>query len=179
VLLGLLVVAEIPWAKIGMAHRWLQRIAMLLLVLFGVGVVSLPFWFKPEMTGADQLTELHAAMRPHGRLVVYRWPRSQMLYEFGAPLPWARSIRDLYEKISRGEIRPGDYLLVDKKYYPGHTEDLPPNSVILIALPQYFELVAATKGYVLYRVRPEATTYSAPSTPEPPPVQWWEKFDTD
>ena len=52
-----------------------------------------------------------------------------------------------------------------------------------VAAEQFMPTVLITKAnndrLHLYRLIPGAADQPIPQTPDPPPVQWWEKFDTD
>ncbi|HEX5313952.1 MAG TPA: hypothetical protein VFX38_03465, partial [Gammaproteobacteria bacterium] len=49
-----------------------------------------------------------------GALVMYGWPRSLVLYQLGAPMPWLRDARDVYRAVHSRRLAPGDYLLVPR-----------------------------------------------------------------
>lgn len=116
-----------------------------------------------------------------GRLYMYRWPRSLILYQLGAPMPWFSDARALYRAVHDKRLVPGDYLLV-----PG--SDLAAGGAHgALALdpapaPPYFEhvMTLASKGGIeVYRVLPAAASAPMPVTPVPPPPPWWAVFDTD
>lgn len=116
-----------------------------------------------------------------GKIVMYRWPRSLVLWQLGAPMPWFRDARALYAAIHSGRIEPGDYVLVA-------TSDLPadgahgPYAFLPAPAPPYFEPVIQlpTKGGIaVYRVLPGAAAAPVPTTPHTPPAPWWARFDTD
>ena len=162
---------------------WLQRWATGFLIVFGIiAIIALPFYGDRIGGLADLKTIRNTVNKTPGRIYTYQWPRSMMIYELGYPLPYARSSRDLYSKLHNGDIRPGDYLLVARKFLPqpGHTPD--ENTLYPAPAAPYFELVLSLKmeGHLnLYRVLPGANEAPIPDTPTPSPVQWWEQFDTD
>ncbi len=116
-----------------------------------------------------------------GRLYMYGWPRSLILWQLGAPMPWFRDARSVYQAIHDGRLQTGDYLLVYESDLPSH------GGRGRLALrpapaPPYFHYVMtlSTKGGVaVYRVLPGAANAPVPTTPPPPPIRWWERFDTD
>ena len=82
---------------------------------------------------------------------------------------------------SLSDIKPGSYILVADKYLPLGTEQ-DPTKLVPAPDPKYFEQLIKTRAedtMVLYRVKPEAANMPVPQTPEPPPLQWWQQFDTD
>ncbi|MGH8225592.1 MAG: hypothetical protein ACRER1_05530, partial [Gammaproteobacteria bacterium] len=116
-----------------------------------------------------------------GTISMYRWPRSLVLWQVGAPMPWFRDARSLYAAIHDGHLKPGDYVLVA-------TSDLPSDGArgpyALVPAPgsPYFAPVMrlSTKGGIaVYRVLPGAAAAAVPATPQTPPVPWWAQFDTD
>lgn len=116
-----------------------------------------------------------------GRIYMYTWPRSLVLWQLGAPMPWFRDARALYQALHEGKLRPGDYLLVYRDDLPAHgargPQRLDPQPA-----PPYFARVmtlASKGGIAVYRVLPGAAAAPVPATPAPPPVRWWERFDTD
>ncbi len=190
VLLCLQLIANWKPAKAETFYRWLSRYSKALLFFAGiVVVVVVTFIFLPPSNYHFEGVLKHLASdvrtesgRKNSRVIIYRWPRSQLLYYLGAPLPWVRSSRELYEQIHSGVIKPGDCLIVDEKYLDETKKDDPWR---LLPAPQspYFEFTERIndyKGrYKIFIVLPEAAAAPVPPTPEPPPVQWWEKFDTD
>ncbi len=162
--------------------RFLQTWAAFLLTLFALLVIAVLPFYSSRIGGVEGFRTVRSAVeaRP-GRLVTYLWPRSMMLYELGAPLPYVRSARELYEKIHGGEIKPGDYVLVNRKYLPGRGA---PKPLVLSPAPRppFMDLVLTAKAegrLDLYRILPGAEKVSIPATPSPPKHYWWEKFDTD
>ncbi len=116
-----------------------------------------------------------------GTISMYRWPRSLVLWQLGAPMPWFRDARSLYAAIHSGRLVPGDYVLVA-------ASDLPadgargPYALNPAPAPPYLEPVMqlTTKGGIaVYRVLPGAAKAPVPTTPQSPPLPWWAQFDTD
>ncbi|HEV2321322.1 MAG TPA: hypothetical protein VGT42_03090, partial [Gammaproteobacteria bacterium] len=114
-------------------------------------------------------------------VVSYRWPRSMTLYVLGAPMPYVRSSRELYDRIRSGDIKPGDYLLVDKYDLPVGDEQASTKLIPAPAEPYFTKIleVDAEDPMVLFRVNRAAATMPMPKTPEPSPAHWWDQFDTD
>ena len=160
----------------------LQGWAIVFLAFFGMLVLAwLPFHDR-GIGGLDGFDQIQAAVaKDPGTIVSFQWPRPMTLYVLGAPMDYVRSSRQLYAEIRSGQIKPGDYILVDTKYLPqgGQPEDtkfLPPPQ------PPYFQKVLQVKAedpMVLYRVLPAAASMPVPATPAPPPWHWWQQFDTD
>ena len=103
------------------------------------------------------------------------------LYVLGAPMSYVRSSRELYAQVHDGEIRAGDYVLVNTRYLGDSAE---PDAMKFLPAPQppYFEEVLGVKAedpMVLYRVLPKAADRPLPATPQPAPTHWWQQFDTD
>ncbi|MGH8373441.1 MAG: ArnT family glycosyltransferase [Gammaproteobacteria bacterium] len=167
-------------------HRLVRRLligfACAVLLLFAAAVfIWLPL-HKHRIGGADGFAQIRTTVASApGKIVSFQWPRSMTLYELGAPMPYVRSSRTLYQEIHDGEIKPGDYVLVDVKYLPAGGEA---NDMKLLPAPvaPWFEKVLEVKAedpMVLYRVLPGASKQPLPQTPEPAPAQWWWQFDTD
>lgn len=162
---------------------WLTRTAaawsavMLLLFLVLVGA-----WLPQAGPRIDDNTA-YARLRgtvtaAPGRLTMYRWPRSLILWQLGAPMLWFRDARDVYQAIHDGRLRPGDYLLVydDNLSQPG------PYALRPRPAPPYFKQVmtlSSKGGIKVFRVMPGAARAPLPATQAPPPVPWWSRFDTD
>lgn len=175
-----------PLFKSDNLHRLVRRIlvgfAVAVLIVFAYGVfVWLPLHQNRigGFAGYQQI-KVVVAKQPGG-IVSFQWPRPMTLYMLGAPMPYVRSSRELYTKIHNGQIKPGNYILVNVKYLPegGEPDDIkflpPPAS---LAFSKVLE-VKAEDPMVLYRVLPAAVTIPVPTTPEPAPWRWWEQFDTD
>ena len=153
------------------------------LIIAGMGVILVLPFFAHLIGEHDVFQKIKAIQeqRP-GRIVTYTWPRAMMLYELGHPLDYVRSSRELYTRIKSGDIRSGDYILTHPKYLPGDGT-LPGNAFSPAPVPPYFDVVLSPdegrRKLSLYRVRPEALNLPIPTTPTPPPIHWWNKFDTD
>ncbi len=170
------------------ARRARHALAGLALLMIGVFAGAVFFWLPGhagDIGGAAQFSRIRdeLAANPGHKIVAYRWPRSMTLYELGGPMPWVRSARDLYRRIDDGDIKPGDYLLVNVKYLPEH-RPAPPSAVAFFPgpTPDTFRKVLqidAEDGLALYVVLRGARDVPAIATPQPPPHHWWEQFDTD
>jgi dolichol-phosphate mannosyltransferase len=185
-MLGLTMISTWVSEKAEKFHRWLSAWAKTILACSGFVVVLYHFIPSGEIDRRNYMRINEILMHePDARLFIYQWPRSQILYQLGAPLPWVRSSRDLYEQIHSEEIRPGDYLLVNEKYLTCDNKN-DPAALCPTPDPNRFKEISegsttyiGSSRLILFRVRLKAAAASVPSTPEPPPVQWWEKFDTD
>lgn len=114
-----------------------------------------------------------------GRLYMYRWPRSLILWQLGAPMPWFRDARDLYTAVHDGQLKAGDYILVYRYSLQKHAGPL---ALEPAPKPPYFRYVMTVEskgGIEVFRVMPEAASAPLPQTPTPPPQPWWAQFDTD
>lgn len=116
-----------------------------------------------------------------GEVYMYRWPKSLVLWQLGAPMPHLRTPRALYGAIASGRLGAGDYVLVYEsnlpKFGPRGPFTLKPAPA-----PPYLEFVmrlSAKGGIRAYRVMPHAARLPAPPTPQAPPAPWWVRFDTD
>lgn len=156
--------------------------AGLVLVAFTVAVGAwLPF-LGPHIDDDATYARLRGVVGADpGTLHMYGWPRSLVLYQLGAPMPWFRDARALYRAVHDGRLKSGDYLLVP-------TSDLAaggargPYALDPAPAPPYFThvmLLASKGGIEVYRVLPGAAQAPLPSTPTPPPTPWWARFDTD
>lgn len=113
-----------------------------------------------------------------GRLYMFRWPRSLILWQLGAPMPWFRSARGVYAAVHDGTLHAGDYLLV----YRDSLDQAGPHALRPEPREPYFRHVMTldSKGGIeVYRVLPGAERAPLPATPPPPSVPWWGRFDTD
>ncbi len=184
--MALLALAAVPVLFRGRWIAWLwsalQVWAVAFILLFGVLVVAwLPFHDK-QIGGLAGYQQIKAAVAAApGRVVSFQWPRPMTLYVLGAPMPYVRSSRELYAQIHDGEIRSGDYVLVNSRYLGDSDE---PDDMKLLPAPQapYFEellKVEAEDPMVLYRVLPKAGALPVPITPPPALMHWWQQFDTD
>jgi 4-amino-4-deoxy-L-arabinose transferase-like glycosyltransferase len=153
----------------------------LILIIFVVLVGAwLPFKGpKIDDDAAYAKFKRHLVQEP-GQLFMYRWPKSLVLWQLGAPMPWLRDAQDLYAAIQTGKLKPGDYVLVSQTDLPAKRPG--PFRLAPAPAPPYFKRVMrlSTKGGILvYRVLPGARTAALPKTPTPPPAPWWSRFDTD
>ncbi|HEX5313552.1 MAG TPA: hypothetical protein VFX38_01400 [Gammaproteobacteria bacterium] len=166
--------------------RWLRRgaLAWSLFVLL-VFTVVVGAWLPFAGPGIDD-NAAYARLRgtvsaQPGELVMYGWPRSLVLYQLGAPMPWLRDARDVYAAVHARRLASGDYLLVPHdnlaSYGARGAFALQPTPA-----PPYFERVmtlSSKGGIEVYRVLPSAAAAPIPPTPKPPPAPWWARFDTD
>jgi hypothetical protein len=161
---------------------FLRRWATGVLIVAGTGVIFVLPFFAHQIGEHDVFLQIKAIQEEKpGRIITYTWPRAMMLYELGHPLDYVRSSRELYGRIKSGDIKPGDYILAHPKYLPGNG-DLPGNAFSPTPEPPYFDVVLSPeegRKLSLYRVRAEASNFPIPETPQPPPIHWWNKFDTD
>lgn len=154
-----------------------------LLAVAGVLAILVLPRYAERIGGVGDFAQIRTVIKEHpGKLYTYQWPRAMMLYELGHPLPYFRSARDLYAALNSGGLQAGDYVLADQRYVLSPTET--PNGESLVPTPQapYLELVLdlhQDQHLALYRVLPTAANAPLPATPEPYPVRWWERFDTD
>lgn len=170
-----------PWW--GRLRITVQTWALLLLISFAIAAVFVLPHYSNKVGGIGGLEKIRRIVQQQpGELVSYTWPRSMELYVLESPMKYVRSSRELYTRIHRGDIKPGSYLLVLKRYLarPGQI----PKSYELspVPAPPYFQLVTSVKfnGTLnLYRILPAASKLPIPNTPKPPPHHWWERFDTD
>jgi len=182
VALGLMALAALARRR----PAWLERGAAawsgLVLVAFLVAAGAwLPF-AGPHIDDDAAWARLRGTVTAApGQVYMFGWPRSLVLWQMGAPMPWFRDARSLYSAVHAGKLHPGDYVLV-------YSSDLPDNgargghALSPAPAPPYFARVMKldTKGgIVVYRVLPGAAAAPVPTTPAPPPHHWWERFDTD
>ncbi|HEX7339528.1 MAG TPA: hypothetical protein VF271_06285 [Rhodanobacteraceae bacterium] len=164
-------------------HAWLRWWACAFLALFAALVIVMLPIKGPHRLGVPQFAKLKATIRANpGTVITYQWPRSMEMYELGAPMPYVRSARTLYQRVHSGRIQAGDYLLVNKMYLPDGRHDHGNEQLAPEPAPPYFKKVGTFNvegGLVLYRVMPGANQLPIPATPVPPPHHWWEQFDTD
>jgi 4-amino-4-deoxy-L-arabinose transferase-like glycosyltransferase len=178
---GVLAILTVNTLWSGYADRiflWAKRWATALLVAGGLAVIFGLQFVNDGLGGHDFMMEVKAAQKAApGRIVVFLWPRANMLYDLGAPLDYVRSSRELYARIHSGDIAPGDYILVDPvRINPrpdAHNHEFHPAPD-----PTLFATVA-TGYYNLYRVQPGAADQPVPVTPEPQQLMWYHKFDID
>ena len=167
----------------GLVRNILGGIAVFVLCIFTLGVaVWVPIHNDDRITHQTEFQRIkHEQRVAPGQIVSFQWPRALTLYELGGPMPYVRSSRELYAKIQSGEIKPGDYILVNEKYIPLDSEQ-DPTKFVPAPDPKYFEQVMkvrAEEPMVVFRVKPAAVGMPVPATPEPPPLEWWQQFDTD
>jgi 4-amino-4-deoxy-L-arabinose transferase-like glycosyltransferase len=184
--MALLALAAVPVLFRGRWTGWvrvtLQIWAAAFILLFGVLVIVwLPFHDR-QIGGLGGYQQIRAAVtKQPGRVVSFQWPRPMTLYELGAPMPYVRSSRELYQQIHGGEIKAGDYILVNTKYLDGGGQS---RAMKFLPAPQppYFEKICEVKAedpMALYRVLPKAMDLPVPATPAPAALRWWQQFDTD
>jgi len=182
VALGLLAFATLArrrpaWFERGTA-AWSTCILLAVVVLAGAW---LPF-AGPHIDDDAAWARLHGTVAAApGTVTMYRWPRSLVLWQMGAPMLWFRDARAVYQAVHDGRLAAGDYLLVYDSDLPrpGHERG---SALAPAPAPPYFARVMNldTKGgIVVYRVLPGAAAAPLPPTPAPPPQRWWERFDTD
>jgi len=190
--MALLALAAIePVFKTDNLHRVVRLLlggfAIAIIGVFGGLIVCFPLLTLhvpriKNLGGIDGFNTIKAEIsKSPAPVVSYRWPRSMTLYVLGAPMPYVRSSRELYDRIHSGDIKPGDYLLVDKYDLPVGGEQASTKLIPAPAEPYFTQLleVEAEDPMVLYRVNRAATTMPIPKTPEPLPTYWWNQFDTD
>lgn len=163
--------ARLPRAAAG----WAATILLLFLVLVGAWLPQLGPRIDDDAAYARLRGTVAAAP---GRITMYRWPRSLILWQLGAPMPWFRDARELYRAVHSERLRSGDYLLVYEDSLNGSgSYELRPRPA-----PPYFTHVMTLNskgGIEVYRVLPGAAAAPVPNTPAPPPAPWWSRFDTD
>ncbi|MGA7964481.1 MAG: hypothetical protein WCB49_01015 [Gammaproteobacteria bacterium] len=164
------------------AATWAATILLVFVVLVGAWLPQAGPHIDDDAAYARLRGTVTAAP---GRLTMYRWPRSLILWQlhvYGelhhAPMPWFRDARDVYQAVHDGRLRPGDYLLVydDNLSQPG------PYALRPRPAPPYFKQVmtlSSKGGITVFRVMPGAAMAPLPTTPAPPPAPWWSRFDTD
>jgi len=184
--MALLALAAVPALFRGRWIAWiwsaLQLWAATFILLFGVLLIAwLPF-HDQQIGGLAGYQKIKAAVaQAPGKVVSFQWPRPMTLYVLGAPMAYVRSSRELYAQVHDGEIKAGDYVLVNTRYLGDSDE---PDAMKFLPAPQppYFEEVLKVKAedpMVLYRVLPKAADRPLPATPQPGPTHWWQQFDTD
>lgn len=166
--------------------HWLARAAVgwacAVLLTFLVLVAAWLPYAGPKIDDDAAWARLKAAVAAApGTVVMYRWPRSLVLWQMGAPMPWFRDARALYAAVHSGRLAAGDYVLAAVSDLPGDGAH-GPYAFVPPPAPPYFEPVMKlpTKGGIaVYRVLPGAAAAPLPTTPQPPPAPWWARFDTD
>ncbi|MGH8273129.1 MAG: ArnT family glycosyltransferase [Gammaproteobacteria bacterium] len=166
--------------------RWLTRPALgwscAILIVFLVLVGAwLPFKGPKIDDDAAWARLRHQVSATPGQVVMYRWPRSLVLWQMGAPMSWFRDAHALYTAVHSGRLKPGDYVLVSDTDLPAKGAH-DPFRLAPAPAPPYFEKVMklpSKGGIVVYRVLPSARAAPVPTTPKPPPPPWWSQFDTD
>lgn len=155
--------------------------ALVLLVFVVVVGAWLPF-AGPKIDDDAVYARLRGVVQAEpGQVYMYRWPRSLVLYQLGAPMSWFPDAHDLYRAVHDKRLAAGDYLLVPSSDLAvggarGATALEPAPA------PPYFEhvMTLSSKGGIeVYRVLPTAASAPVPATPAPPPTPWWAEFDTD
>ncbi len=163
-------------------HRTMAVWIGIILLFFGVIIATwLPF-------ASAHIDDNHSYAQLKGRvaaapgpIVMYGWPRSLVLWQLGAPMPWFRDSRSLYGAIHSGKLRAGAYLLVPHsdlaRYGARGTQILSPAPA-----PPYLRYITSLHskgGFEVYRVLAGAKLAPLPKTPLPAPPRWWDRFDTD
>ncbi|HLW75225.1 MAG TPA: hypothetical protein VKT74_09175 [Gammaproteobacteria bacterium] len=171
----------------GIVRGLLGGISVIILGIFAFLLLGTPkLTFIPKINHLWEMPRnlalIDAAVKKApGKIVSFQWPRSLTLYHLGGPMPYVRSSREFYTEIHGGEIKPGDYILVDANDIPlGSEQD--PQKLVPAPDPKYFEQVMRVEiedPLILFRVKPAAATMPMPATPQPIPLQWWQQFDTD
>lgn len=161
--------------------RWIQGSWTVgLSVTFVVAVAFwLPFRHYDDGPSYAQLKG-HLVASP-GRVEMYGWPRALVLWQLGAPMPWYRDSRALYQAVTSGKLPAGSYLLVPRSDL-GKYGARGPRTLTPAPKPPYFKYVMFLKskgGFEVYRVLPSALKAPVPVTPNPPKQHWWNRFDTD
>ncbi len=163
------------WLARGVA-AWSGFILLLFTVLVGAWLPQL----GPRIDDDAAYARLRGTVAASpGRLYMYRWPRSLILWQLGAPMPWFRDARSLYAAIHDGRLKAGDYVLVYRDSLRNHAS---PYALTPPPGPPYFRHVMTvdSKGGIdVFRVLPGAAAHPVPETPVPPPRPWWAQFDTD
>ena len=163
---------------------WLTRAVAawsgLLLLVFTIVVAAWLPQLGPRIDDDAAYAQLlgRKAAAP-GRLFMYRWPRSLILWQLGAPMPWFRDAHALYAAVHDGRLRSGDYVLV---YRDSLRKDAGPYALKPAPRPPYFRYVMTVDskgGIEVFRVLPGARKAPVPDTPPVPPRPWWARFDTD
>jgi 4-amino-4-deoxy-L-arabinose transferase-like glycosyltransferase len=166
-----------PWL-VRSAAAWSALVLLAFVVTVGVW---LPF-AGPGIDDDAAYARFKGIVRAEpGRLFMYRWPRSLILYQLGAPMPWFADARAVYAALHDGRLKPGDYLLVPSSDL-AHADAHGALALEPVPAPPYFEHVTtlASKGGIeIYRVLPSAVSAPVPVTAVPPPTPWWAEFDTD
>ncbi|MGA9855222.1 MAG: hypothetical protein WBR29_08120 [Gammaproteobacteria bacterium] len=184
--MAMLALAAVPLL---FSSRWitwiwsaLQIWAAAFILLFGVLVIAWLPLHDRQIGGLAGYQQIKAAVaQAPGKIVSFQWPRPMTLYMLGAPMSYVRSSRELYAQIHDGEVKAGDYVLVNVRYLGDSGE---PDAMKLLPAPQppYFKEILKVKAedpMVLYRVLPKAVNKPVPATPQPAPTKWWQQFDTD
>jgi 4-amino-4-deoxy-L-arabinose transferase-like glycosyltransferase len=162
------------WLARGTA-AWAAFVLLVFVILVGTWLPQVGPHIDDDATYA-QLRGMVAAAP--GRLFMYRWPRSLILWQLGAPMPWFRDARAVYTAVHDGRLRPGDYLLVyrDNLLQRGSYALQPPPKAPYFARVM---MLRSKGGIVVFRVLPGAAGAPLPATPKPPATPWWSRFDTD
>lgn len=164
------------------AGRYLRRWTVGLLSVFGVVVIFLLPHFSGRIDNTPAFARIRQLQAQHpGRIVSFHWPRPLWLWELGAPMGYVRSSRELYQQVRAGKIRPGDYVMVPDSLLPAPGRPAAQTLIPAPAPPYFKEVlkVRAERPVTLYRVLPGAASAPLPKTPEPPPLRWYDQFDTD
>ena len=164
--------------------RWLKGWCMALVAVFSLLITLVIPFYSSEIDGSEGFQEIRAQLaKESGQLISYQWPRSQTLYQLGAPMPFVRSARELYAGIANGTYQAGDYVLVRRDMAGSDSHAEHSTRLIPFPNPEVFETVLETeagKRMILLRIVPGADGIDPPDTPEPPVLNWRDAmFDTD
>lgn len=163
------------WLTRGVA-AWSAFLLLLFAVLVGAWLPQLGPRIDDDAAWARLRGTVAAAP---GHVYMYRWPRSLILWQMGAPMPWFRDARNLYAAIHDGRLHAGDYVLV---YRDSLRSGNSPYALKPAPKPPYFRYVMTVDskgGIEVFRVMADAASAPLPQTPVPPPQPWWAQFDTD
>jgi len=164
--------------------KWLRRWYLGLILLWTSLIIVVVPLCSDRIGGVDGYAPIKLQLENEpGQLIHFQWPRSLTLYELGAPMPFVRSARELYAKISAGDISSGDYVLIGESSLGDDGSSDLSEQLVPYPHPQVFEVVLRTKvakDVVLLRIRPGARSVPIPDTPVPRSVHWRDDmFDTD
>lgn len=157
---------------------WSCAVLIAFIVLVGVWLPGA----GPKITDEADFARFQAAVeQAPGEVYMYRWPKSLVLWQLGAPMPWFRDARALYSALHSGKLEAGDYVLVSRTDLAAHGSSSPFTLKPAPAPPYFRTIMTITSkgGIVVYRVMPGAGALPVPPTPQPPPAPWWSRFDTD
>ncbi len=158
----------------------LRRWSIAILAVLGVAIVAVLPFFSDQASRQDQYREVRRILEQEpARLVTFPFPRSMMLYELGSDLEFIGSSRELYRQIASGELAPGTYVLTEDRTLREPEPGKPSDALWPPPEPPWLETVYEGHRLLLFRVMAGARGLTPPVTPEPVPVEWWSRFDTD